>query len=185
MSQRTVRLLERAGANAIQIEDQDFPKRCGHLDDKALDSGAGDGGQDQSGRRCARVRAKRSSSPAPTPSPVEGFERAMARAERYREAGADMLFVEAPRQRDELGRIGAAARQGRAPLMANMVEGGKTPMLSASELEATRLLAGDLSGRHRARARQGGRGFLRAPQDRTAAPIRSARACSTSTRSTS
>jgi 2-methylisocitrate lyase-like PEP mutase family enzyme len=65
---------------------------------------------------------------------VEGFDRAIARAALYREAGADMLFVEAPRERAELGRIGAAL--GRAtPLMANMVEGGKTPILSADELQ--------------------------------------------------
>ena len=66
---------------------------------------------------------------------VEGFERAIARAALYREAGADMLFIEAPRERAELGRI--AALMGKAtPLMANMVEGGKTPLLPASELEA-------------------------------------------------
>ena len=53
--ERTVRLLERAGANAIQIEDQSFPKRCGHLDDKTLDPGAGNGRQDQGGGRCAPV----------------------------------------------------------------------------------------------------------------------------------
>jgi 2-methylisocitrate lyase-like PEP mutase family enzyme len=69
---------------------------------------------------------------------VEGFERALARAETYREAGADVLFVEAPRLQDELGRI--TQRLGKnagkpAPLMVNMVEGGKTPMLPADELE--------------------------------------------------
>ena len=66
---------------------------------------------------------------------VEGFEGAMARAALYRDAGADMLFVEAPRQRDELGRIGMKFGKS-VPLMANMVEGGKTPMLPASELQA-------------------------------------------------
>ena len=62
---------------------------------------------------------------------VEGFERAIARAALYREAGADMLFVEAPRQREELGRIGALMGKS-TPLMANMVEGGKTPVLLGS-----------------------------------------------------
>ncbi len=66
---------------------------------------------------------------------VEGFDRAIARAEFYREAGADMLFIEAPREHAELGRIGALMRKS-LPLMANMVEGGKTPMMAASELEA-------------------------------------------------
>jgi 2-methylisocitrate lyase-like PEP mutase family enzyme len=65
----------------------------------------------------------------------EGFDRALARAALYREAGADVLFVEAPRQHEELGRIGARLGKS-APLMVNMVEGGKTPMLPANELEA-------------------------------------------------
>jgi 2-methylisocitrate lyase-like PEP mutase family enzyme len=132
--QRTVRLLERAGANAIQIEDQDFPKRCGHLDDKALIPA-----QEMAGKVKAAVDARTSRDTliiARTDAvAVEGFEGAIARAALYRDAGADMLFVEAPRQREELARVGA--KLGRSvPLMANMVEGGKTPMLPASELQA-------------------------------------------------
>jgi 2-methylisocitrate lyase-like PEP mutase family enzyme len=65
---------------------------------------------------------------------VEGFERAAERAALYREAGADMLFVEAPKTRDDLARIVAAVGNG-LPMMANMVEGGKTPPLSGAELE--------------------------------------------------
>jgi len=131
--ERTVRLLERAGANAIQLEDQDFPKRCGHLDDKALIPA-----QDMVGKIKAAVDTRRSPDTlivARTDAvAVEGFERAIARAALYREAGADMLFIEAPRKRSELGRIGAL--MGKAtPLMANMVEGGKTPVLPASELQ--------------------------------------------------
>jgi 2-methylisocitrate lyase-like PEP mutase family enzyme len=136
--QRTVRLLERAGANAIQIEDQDFPKRCGHLDDKALISA-----DEMAGKIKAAVDARASSETliiARTDAvAVEGFERALARSEIYREAGADVLFVEAPRLRDELGRITARLGNGAAksaPLMVNMVEGGKTPMLPAGELES-------------------------------------------------
>lgn len=132
--ERTVRLLERAGANAIQIEDQDFPKRCGHLDDKALIPA-----QEMAGKIKAAVDARRSAKTliiARTDAvAVEGFEAAIARAALYREAGADMLFVEAPRQRDELGRVTAALGKS-TPLMANMVEGGKTPMMTASELAA-------------------------------------------------
>jgi len=131
--ERAVRLLERAGANAIQIEDQDFPKRCGHLDDKVLIPAA-----EMVGKIKAAIDARTSSETviiARTDAvAVEGFERALARAALYREAGADMLFIEAPRQRDELGRIGTLGKA--TPLMANMVEGGKTPMLTASELEA-------------------------------------------------
>ncbi len=131
--ERTVRLMERAGANAIQLEDQDFPKRCGHLDDKTLISAP-----EMVGKIKAAVDARRFADTliiARTDAvAVEGFERAVARAALYREAGADMLFIEAPRERAELGRI--AALMGKAaPLMANMVEGGKTPLLPASELE--------------------------------------------------
>jgi len=132
--ERTVRLLERAGANAIQIEDQDFPKRCGHLDDKALILA-----QEMAGKIKAAADARASRETliiARTDAvAVEGFERAIARAELYREAGADVLFVEAPRRREELARIGAAVGKG-TPLMANMVEGGKTPLMPASELQA-------------------------------------------------
>ncbi len=132
--ERTVRLLERAGADAIQIEDQDFPKRCGHLDDKTLIPVA-----EMAGKIKAAVDARRSAKTLiiarTDAAAVEGVDGAIGRAGRYREAGADILFVEAPRQRDELDRIGALLGK-IAPLMANMVEGGKTPMLSASELEA-------------------------------------------------
>ncbi len=130
---RTVRLLERAGANAIQLEDQDFPKRCGHLDDKVLIPAA-----EMAGKVKAAIDARASDKTliiARTDAvAVEGFDRAVERAALYREAGADMLFIEAPRKRDELSRIGAS--MGKAtPLMANMVEGGKTPLMAASELQ--------------------------------------------------
>jgi 2-methylisocitrate lyase-like PEP mutase family enzyme len=131
---RTVQRFERAGANAIQLEDQDFPKRCGHLDGKALIP---------TDEMCGKIRAAadaRESSEmliiARTDAvAVEGFERAIERAQRYREAGADVLFVEAPKARQDLARI-VAMLGTNVPLMANMVEGGKTPPLSAAELEA-------------------------------------------------
>jgi 2-methylisocitrate lyase-like PEP mutase family enzyme len=131
---RTVRLMERAGANAIQIEDQDFPKRCGHLDDKTLIQA-----QEMVGKIKAAVDARRSRETlviARTDAvAVEGFDKAIARAALYREAGADVLFIEAPRERSELNRIVAQMGQS-IPLMANMVEGGKTPILAANELQA-------------------------------------------------
>ena len=131
---RTVREFERVGASAIQIEDQDFPKRCGHLDGKALISA-----NEMSGKLRAALDARLNSETlviARTDAlGVEGFDRAIERAIMYREAGADMLFVEAPKTREELARMTTALR-GRAPLMANMVEGGKTPPLSAPELDA-------------------------------------------------
>ncbi len=131
---RTVHLLERSGAQAIQIEDQGFPKRCGHLDDKSLIPAA-----EMAGKIKAAVDARHSKDTliiARTDAvAVEGFERAVERALLYREAGADVLFVEAPKARDELAKI--VKQLGRTlPLMANMVEGGKTPILPAAELEA-------------------------------------------------
>src|SRR5918994_7317237 len=90
---RTIREFERAGANAIQLEDQDFPKRCGHLDGKALIPA-----QEMCGKLRAAVDARRSHETlivARTDAvAVEGFDRAIERAAMYREAGADMLFVE-------------------------------------------------------------------------------------------
>ena len=130
---RTVRLFERAGASAIQLEDQEFPKRCGHLDGKVLIPAA-----EMAGKIKAALDARRSRETlviARTDAiAVEGFERAIERAALYRDAGADVLFVEAPKTRVELKRIPPAL--GDVPLMANMVEGGKTPVLPAAELES-------------------------------------------------
>jgi 2-methylisocitrate lyase-like PEP mutase family enzyme len=130
---RTIRIFERAGASAIQLEDQDFPKRCGHLDGKGLIPA-----DEMTGKIKAALDARQSPETlviARTDAvAVEGFERAIARAALYRDAGADMLFVEAPKTREELARV-AKALPG-VPLMANMVEGGKTPALPAAELEA-------------------------------------------------
>jgi len=131
--ERTIRLLERAGANAIQIEDQDFPKRCGHLDDKVLIPAS-----EMAGKIKAALDARHSKETliiARTDAvAVEGFDRAVARAVTYQEAGADVLFIEAPKTRVELQRIPAKLKG--ASLVANMVEGGKTPPLAAAELEA-------------------------------------------------
>ncbi|MFZ4530195.1 MAG: isocitrate lyase/PEP mutase family protein [Alsobacter sp.] len=132
--QRTVQLFERAGAAAIQIEDQTFPKRCGHLADKGVVPVG-----EMTGKIRAAVDARRSSATlivARTDAvAVEGFQPAIDRALQYREAGADLLFVEAPRSRDQLAAL-TAALGGSVPLMANMVEGGQTPVLPATELQA-------------------------------------------------
>jgi 2-methylisocitrate lyase-like PEP mutase family enzyme len=131
--ERTVRLMERAGANAIQLEDQGFPKRCGHLDGKALVAAA-----EMVGKIKAAVDARSSGETlviARTDAvAVEGFEAAVERAHLYAEAGADVLFVEAPRERQQLAAV-AKFLGNAAPLLANMVEGGKTPPLSAGELQ--------------------------------------------------
>ncbi|HEX3505494.1 MAG TPA: isocitrate lyase/phosphoenolpyruvate mutase family protein [Xanthobacteraceae bacterium] len=131
---RTVQEFERAGANAIQIEDQDFPKRCGHLEGKAVIAVA-----EMCGKIRAALDARRERDTliiARTDAiAAEGFEQAIERANKYREAGADMLFVEAPKTRNDLSRV-VKAFGGKVRLMANMVEGGKTPLLPAAELDA-------------------------------------------------
>jgi 2-methylisocitrate lyase-like PEP mutase family enzyme len=118
----------------IQLEDQGFPKRCGHLDGKTVVSTA-----EMAGKVRAAVDARASSETlimARTDAvAVEGFDPALDRAERYLEAGADVLFIEAVRS-DEQMRIVNQRFGGRVPLLANMVEGGKTPVKSAAELQA-------------------------------------------------
>ena len=130
---RTVKEFERAGASAIQLEDQDLPKRCGHLNGKTLVSAsemigklkaAVDTRVDQDTLIIARTDA----------IAVEGFECALERAEKYLEAGADVLFVEAPENRDQMEKMNFQFSD-RVPLLANMVEGGKTPISGADDLE--------------------------------------------------
>ncbi|TQF82792.1 carboxyvinyl-carboxyphosphonate phosphorylmutase [Elioraea sp. Yellowstone] len=132
--QRTVRALERAGAAMIQLEDQTFPKRCGHLDGKAVIPAA-----EMVGKIRAAADARQNAATLilarTDAAAIEGLDAALDRARAYAEAGADALFVEAPRTRADLARVTAALGTLR-PLLANMVEGGKTPVLSAPELEA-------------------------------------------------
>ena len=132
--QRCVRTLERAGAAAIQLEDQAYPKRCGHLDGKVLIST-----QEMAGKIGAALDVRMSDETliiARTDAiAVEGFDAALERSEVYLEAGADVLFVEAPKDRAAMGEINGRFG-GRLPLLANMVEGGKTELLPAAELEA-------------------------------------------------
>lgn len=132
--QRTMRVFERMGANAIQFEDQTLPKRCGHLDGKALISK-----NEMVGKVRAACDARASSETlviARTDAiAVEGFEAAIDRAEAYFSAGADLLFVEAPQSREQMEAITRNFAE-RVPLMANMVEGGKTPVTDAADLES-------------------------------------------------
>lgn len=132
--QRTVRDLERAGASMIQLEDQGFPKRCGHLDHKTLVPVA-----QMCGKLRAALDARRSSDTlvlARTDAvAVEGLDAALERAERYLESGADALFIEALRNPQQM-RAACERFAARVPLLANMVEGGKTPVLAAAELGA-------------------------------------------------
>ena len=127
---RTVRTLERAGADAIQVEDQVFPKRCGHFSGQevipaeemvAKVKAAVDTRASRDFLIIARTDARS----------VHGLAAALDRAGAYIEAGADATFVEAPESRDELAQI---ARTLRVPQVANMVFGGRTPALSQAEL---------------------------------------------------
>lgn len=129
---RTVAELERAGAAGLQLEDQVTSKRCGHFDGQELVSlaemrqkvrAAVDARTDPNLIIIARTDARN----------VEGFDAAVKRANAYVEAGADAIFVEAPKTRDEVIRLPQLID---APLITNMVEGGKTPLLTAAELQA-------------------------------------------------
>ena len=131
-TQRTVRDFERAGAAMIQIEDQTFPKRCGHLDGKGVVPTS-----EMEGKLRAALDARRDASTlilARTDAlALEGLEAALERAERYLACGVDALFIEALRSDEQMQR--ACERfADRVPLLANMVEGGKTPVKSAREL---------------------------------------------------
>jgi 2-methylisocitrate lyase-like PEP mutase family enzyme len=131
-TQRTVRLFERAGASMIQLEDQTFPKRCGHLAGKAVVPVA-----EMCGKLRAALDARRSADTLilarTDAAAVEGLDAAMERAEAYAECGVDALFIEALRTGDDLDRAGQRFGA-RLPLLANMIEGGQTPVHSADEL---------------------------------------------------
>lgn len=128
---RTVREFERAGAAGLFIEDQVFPKRCGHMEGKqvipteemiAKIKAAVDARTDDDLMIMARTDALA----------VSGIADAIERGNRYAEAGADILFIEAPPSVNEMRRV---CQEVKAPMLANMVEGGKTPLLTAKELQ--------------------------------------------------
>jgi 2-methylisocitrate lyase-like PEP mutase family enzyme len=127
---RTVREMERAGASALQLEDQVFPKRCGHMEGKQVIAA-----EEMVLKIRAAVATREGSTViiARTDSlQTHGLDEAIARCNTYAEAGADVVFVDAPRSREDLAEI---ARRVDAPSMANMTETGKTPLLTADELE--------------------------------------------------
>ncbi|WP_270889333.1 isocitrate lyase/PEP mutase family protein [Pedococcus sp. 5OH_020] len=129
---RTVRMLEHAGAAGIQLEDQEMPKRCGHFDDHSLIPAE---------HMAAKIVAARQALEDPTTvlvartdaRSVHDIDEAIRRATLYVEAGADVIFVEAPRSVAELRSVGEALHG--TPLVVNVVEGGKTPELSLEEYE--------------------------------------------------
>ncbi|MBU4609405.1 isocitrate lyase/phosphoenolpyruvate mutase family protein [Achromobacter sp. GG226] len=132
--QRTVRDMERAGAAVIQLEDQTFPKRCGHLENKSLVSQA---------EMCGKLRAALDARHSPETLimartdavAVEGLDAAIERAEAYLACGVDLLFIEAVRGAEDMDRV-CGLFASRVPLLANMVEGGKTPIQSVDALQA-------------------------------------------------
>lgn len=131
---RSVRMLERSGANAIQLEDQTYPKRCGHLRGKTLVPTG-----EMVGKLKAALDARHSDETLiigrTDALAVEGTEAAIERARAYRDAGVDMLFIEGIRSDGDIDRIMAEFR-GQVPIMANMVEGGDTPLQNAEALQA-------------------------------------------------
>ncbi|MEM7746164.1 MAG: isocitrate lyase/phosphoenolpyruvate mutase family protein [Pseudomonadota bacterium] len=131
--QRTVRTFERMGATGLQIEDQTMPKRCGHLAGKNVISTS-----EMVGKLHAALDARTDADTliiARTDAiAVEGFKPALARAQAYAEAGADMVFLDALQSEDQMRTATASFTE--TPVMANMVEGGKTPIRSAADLEA-------------------------------------------------
>ena len=130
--ERTVRIMERAGVAAFHIEDQSFPKRCGHLDDKSLVDVE---------EMCRKVHIARQTLSDPDTLviartdaiAVEGFDAAITRADRYLKAGADMIFVEAP---ETLAQIRAIADRLPGLKLINMFYGGKTPLVPLPDLAA-------------------------------------------------
>ena len=128
----TVRLLEDAGASAIQLEDQAWPKKCGHMKDKRIIDA------DEALRKVASaVEARRdpetviiARTDAIAPA---GIDEAIRRARSFVDVGADVIFIDAPQSMDHLETIG---REISVPLLVNMSEGGKTPELSAAEYHA-------------------------------------------------
>ncbi|MEK7370785.1 MAG: isocitrate lyase/PEP mutase family protein [candidate division NC10 bacterium] len=128
---RTVREYERAGVAGLHIEDQVAPKKCGHIAGKQVIP---------TNEFCDKIRAASEYRTDPDlliiartdARAVTGLDDAIERGNRYAEAGADVIFVEAPQSMDEVQRI---AREVKAPLLANMVPGGKTPAVKFSDLE--------------------------------------------------
>jgi 2-methylisocitrate lyase-like PEP mutase family enzyme len=133
-TQRTVRGFENAGAAMIQLEDQSFPKRCGHLDGKSVIPAA-----EMCGKLKAALDARHNTATlilARTDALAsEGLEAALERAEQYLTCGVDAIFIEALRTPEQIA-AGCARFAKRTPLLANMVEGGKTPVQNANALFA-------------------------------------------------
>lgn len=129
---RSVRLLERSGANAIQLEDQTYPKRCGHLRGKNLVSQG-----EMVGKIKAALDARFSEQTLiigrTDAIATECVERALERAQAYYEAGADVIFVEGIRSSEQVAQVMSQFKS-RVPVMANMVEGGDTPLQNAPTL---------------------------------------------------
>lgn len=130
--QRTIKEYEKAGVAALHIEDQVMPKRCGHLNGKQVIPA-----EEMVGKLKAAVDARTDADlmiiARTDARAIYGEEEALRRAQMYQEAGADIIFVEAPLTMEELARVPQSVS---VPTMANMVEGGKSPLCNAAELEA-------------------------------------------------
>ena len=129
---RTIRVLERSGANAIQLEDQEFPKRCGHFSGKSVIAST-DMVQKIRAASDARIDPDLVIVARTDAIATHGFENAMERAAAYIEAGADMTFVEAPRTKEQIVEIPMRLK---TPQFINIVAGGLTPMIALDELKS-------------------------------------------------
>ncbi len=131
-TRRTVRSFERAGASVIQLEDQTFPKKCGHFDDKSVVT-AGEMVQKLHAAVDARSSTDVLIMARTDAAATHGIDAAIERANRYLEAGADISFVEGPRTAADIRKV---ADQVPGPKLINLVVGGKTPLLEREELGA-------------------------------------------------
>ena len=128
----TIREYERIGIASLFIEDQKHPKKCGHIDDKEIITGE---------EMCAKIRAAKHAQSDPNLTicartdaiAVEGFDLTIARSQSYIKAGADIIFIEAPENLEQMEKIPKLVIG--VPLLINMLEGGKTPILTQKELE--------------------------------------------------
>ena len=166
----TIRTLERAGASAVQLEDQVFPKRCGHFDGKSV-IGAAEMIQKIRAAVDSRIDQDLQIIARTDVYAIEGLSAAIDRANAYAEAGADILFVEAPKNPAEIAEI---LRQVAAPQLVNMVIGGKTPPMSTASLKeagaaivlyANASLQGAIVGMQRALGQLQGAGMVTEDDD--------------------
>ena len=176
---RTVQAYEQAGVAGIHLEDQVMPKKCGHMSGKAVIPA-----DEMAGKIRAAVAARRDPDflliARTDAAAVEGLSAALDRARTYADAGADVLFVEAPTSEEDIERVATELR-GVAPLVFNWAEGGRTPPMPDGPHRRARLRAGVVPDRHAARRHGRDPGVLLATLRADGVPSRRWRTCPRST----